>query len=179
MLGPQYIYISRIYSLPCFCISTYTPEQSVINTTSRMIFLHKKISHVTSQIKHSNSKAESKSYMRVGVSVAKSCLDFRPHTPVTGPVCGFSRQKYCGFPCPFQGIFLTQVISFTPESSRTDRTLPPATWEALKATERPPSPCRIQLHFLQPQIGPTGPAVLYTWQTLPNPSAFCTGCLSA
>lgn len=52
------IYIQNLF-FTMLLHSTSTPrKQSVIKTTSRMIFLYKKISHVTSQIKHSNSRRQ-------------------------------------------------------------------------------------------------------------------------
>ena len=52
------IYIQNLFFTMLLHSTSTSRKQSVINITSRMIFLYKKISHVTSLIKHSNSRRQ-------------------------------------------------------------------------------------------------------------------------
>ena len=89
--------------------STSTPhKQSVIKITSRMIFLYKKISHVTSLIKHASSKRQRVKAICVrSVQLLSHAQLFVTSWTVArqAPLSvGFSRQKYwSGLPCASPG----------------------------------------------------------------------------
>ena len=92
------IYIQNLF-FTMLLHSTSTPrKQSVINITSRMIFLYKKISRVTSLIKHSNSRRQRVKAIWVGgVQLLSHARLFVISWTVArqAPLSvGFSRQKY-------------------------------------------------------------------------------------
>ena len=184
------IYIQNLF-FTMLLHSTSTPrKQSVINITSRMIFLYKKISRVTSLIKHSNSRRQRVKAIWVGgVQLLSHARLFVISWTVArqAPLSvGFSRQKYwSGLPCPSPGDLPDPGIEpASPESS--------ASTGGLFTTVPPGKPWKPQRGLLAPlwssftsfysptfmSVHPGSLAVLYMADLALIPN-LCTGCFSA